>query len=109
MRTYIGTYILLGKLAIPEPDSLKWAKWFETADRMVAKTDVGGLCISTVFLGLDHSFGDGLPVLFETMVFRRGNWLDRECHRYGSWDEAEKGHNEVVARLRADIKNKVND
>lgn len=65
-------YILVGHEAVPEPDLLKWAKWFETAERIIDVTYVTPkVRVSTVFLGLDHGFGDGPPVLFETMVFRR--------------------------------------
>ena len=58
----------------PEPDLMKWARWFEDADRTVAATyvDRGGIriTISTVFLGMDHNLmGRGPPVLWETMVF----------------------------------------
>ena len=43
--------------------------WLQTADTRVAETHVGDYWISTVFLGLDHSFHHGPPVLFETMIF----------------------------------------
>ena len=54
---------------VEEPDMLKWAKWFETANRRVAHEKIGNAEISTVFLGVNHSFGCGKPVLWETMVF----------------------------------------
>jgi len=51
--------------------------------------------VSTVFLGIDHSHRpDGEPVLFETMIF--GGPLDQEMRRYHTWEEAEKGHAEMV-------------
>ena len=52
---------------------LIWARWFETADRRVALTEVSGIRVSTVFLGLDYRFsGEGPPLLlFETMTFPR--------------------------------------
>lgn len=53
--------------------------------------------VSTVFLGLDHQYGDGPPLLFETMVF--GGPLDHEMNRYSTWNEAEKGHQEMVERV----------
>ncbi len=64
-----GRYILHGKTAIPCDNLFAWAQWFEAADRLVAKTEVGDVRISTVFLGLDHNFGEGDPLLFETMIF----------------------------------------
>ena len=109
-----GRYVLMGKLAVPEPDLLKWGRWFGTANRHVAVTQVGGIRISTVFLGLDHNFsrffgepGEHLPILFETMVFRGGEGGDGE--RYETWEQAEAGHKKWVARVRAEIKEKVND
>jgi len=63
-------YILIDKIPVPEPDLLKWAQWFETADRCVAETTVlEKYWVSTVFLGMDHNFFAGPPKLFETMIF----------------------------------------
>jgi hypothetical protein len=50
--------------------------------------------VSTVFLGLNHAWDDGPPLLFETMVFRGG--LSDEVRRYSTWDEAVRGHIEMV-------------
>ncbi len=85
----------------PVPATLhEWASWFEKDDRHVARTRVEpGFLVSTVFLGLDHSFGfGGPPLLFETMVF--GDYGEAERFpmlRYATWDEAEAGHAETVA------------
>jgi hypothetical protein len=38
------------------------------ADRTVAKTVIGPGHVSTVFLAMDHQWGEGLPLLFETVV-----------------------------------------
>lgn len=49
--------------------------------------------VSTVFLGLDHSFGlagDRLPLLWETMIF--GGKHDGYVDRYSSRGAALKGH-----------------
>jgi len=79
-----------------EADLMKWAKWFEKADRIVAKTMVGVIEVSTVFLGLDHSFGGTVPILFETMVF--GGPLDGEQERYATKEQAQKGHEDWVRK-----------
>jgi hypothetical protein len=94
-------YVLLGKLAVPEPDVTKWAQWFGTANRHVAQDRIGGVVVSTVFLGLDHSHGHGLPILFETLVFRGGD--GQEMDRYESWEQAEVGHEHTVTRIRAEL------
>lgn len=67
-------------------------------NRSVAKTNVNGVNISTVFLMIDHSFNGGPPVLFETMVF--GGPLDGEQERYHTYDEAEAGHAAMVERVK---------
>jgi len=78
---------------VPCEDLLTWARWFDTADRVVAQTELpNGYFVSTVFLGLDHNFLRGPPLVFETMVFPDG-----EQRRYGTWAEAEAGHAIVVA------------
>ena len=54
--------------------------------------------VCTVFLGIDVAFGDGEPILFETMVL--GGAHDRELYRYCTWQEAEDGHTGVVERCK---------
>jgi hypothetical protein len=77
---------------------LRWAECFESLDRVVAKTNIEGVEVSTVFLGLDHSFGRGPPLLFETMTF--DDYGSGEiCLRYSTWDEAVRGHNATVVEL----------
>ena len=99
-------YILDGHNHVAEPDPIKWAAWYKTADRIVRKQSVtvkvaglpvGELRISTVFLGIDHAFGDGPPMLFETMVF--GGALDGEQDRCSTWDGAEKMHALMCERV----------
>ena len=55
--------------------------------------------VSTVFLGLNHQFGDGPPLIFETMIFSPGP-LDQECWRYSTESEALVGHAAAVAQLQ---------
>lgn len=90
-------FILKGTLPF-KVGLMEWGKWFETANRIIRQTNIGKVKISTVFLGLDHRFGDGPPLLFETMVF--GGELDQEQERYSTWDEAEAGHEEMVKRVK---------
>lgn len=73
--------------------------------RRVAWDAVGDLEVSTVWLGLDHSFGLGPPLIFETMIFEAGP-LNTECRRYGSEAAALAGHREVleVCRLELDLR-----
>ena len=88
-------YILVGKEIKEVHDLMEWAQWFEKADRQVTKTDITDkICVSTIFLGLDHSFDGGTPILFETMIF--GGEHDQYQERYATWDESEKGHQRAV-------------
>jgi hypothetical protein len=91
--------------------------------RRVAYTDVTNhVNVSTVFLVLDHNFGSGPPMLFETMIFGLEDYIaiwvspgdpnkksarksrdlsdSRDTWRYSTWEEAEKGHFEVVEEVR---------
>ncbi|UFS59508.1 hypothetical protein [Subtercola endophyticus] len=68
-------------------------------DRTVALTKVGEAEVSTVFLVIDHGFGRGEPVLFESMIF--GGPRDQEGWRYHTEAEALSGHNALVAELQA--------
>jgi len=79
-------------------DLMTWAKSFETIDRRVAFDTTKGVAVSTVFLGLNHNFGDGPPLLFETMVF--GGTLNDEQVRYSTREEAIAGHAKMVERVR---------
>ena len=92
-------YILDGRTPLPESDSFAWGLWYANTDRRVRKETVCGSEISTVFLGMDHSFGSGKPLLFETMVF--DGPLDGEMERCSTWDEAEAMHERMVERVRA--------
>lgn len=75
-----------------------WGLWFETHffDRCVLRDDVGRVRVSTVFLGLDHRhFGDGPPILWETMVF--GGLCDGFQRRATSKLDALLVHQHAVA------------
>lgn len=79
---------------------MTWAKWYENADlRRVAQDYIGDVHISTVFIGVDHSFGLGEPLLFETMIF--GGAHDQYQERYSTWEQAEAGHAQAVALVRS--------
>jgi len=98
MGTY---YILEGKTPKPVPNMMEWARWFETADRHVAKTMLpNGVRVSTVFQGLDHSFDGDTPLLFETMIFS-GRYNDYQA-RYSTWEEAKAGHIKAVKLAEVD-------
>jgi hypothetical protein len=47
---------------VPEPNLMKWAKWYETADKHVAYDPIDEINVSTIFLGVDHAFGGAAEV-----------------------------------------------
>ena len=98
-RRDLGLYILddAGN-PVATDDVLVWGRFMSSGKRAVAQEMIGDVRVSTVFLGFDYHFGDGPPILWETMVF----WPDEggnECHRYSSLTEARAGHELVVARI----------
>lgn len=74
--------------------AMKWAKWFERRENtIVQQEEVCGLWVSTVFLGLDHNYHpEGLPLLWETMIFDSGVQYGDYQRRYSSRKDAEAGH-----------------
>jgi len=83
-------------------DLMTWAKRLES-DRRVAKTTLAdGKWINTVWLGLDHGFGGGPPLIFETMVFpSKDDMGDLDCERYSTEAEAVAGHAAMVEKWGA--------
>lgn len=75
------------------------SEWsLETNHRIVQQTEMGTHKISTVFIGIDHNFGDGkVPILFETMVFSE-NGEGILCHRCSTYDEAITIHNGLISK-----------
>jgi len=77
---------------------MDYANWSaDIKNRIVEQTDIGNVKVSTVFLGLDHSFVKGVIILFETMVFN--GKLDQFQQRYQTWDEAKKGHKSICRKV----------
>jgi hypothetical protein len=95
-------YMLRGKELVSTRRLIRWARWFEQADRHIGADTFGAVQVSTVFLGLDHNFsffGAPQPQVFETMIF--GGSLDGQQWRYATWDEARAGHLAAVEEARA--------
>ena len=94
-------YILDGEQVV-SVDAARWSAWYEFHyhERIIARTVVHeGIEVSTVFLGLDHRFGEsGPPILFETMVF--GGLCDGDIQRYPTMEESRRGHWAMVNRVQ---------
>lgn len=104
-------YILAGPdgRTVKVVDLLEWARWLEVerTARTVGKTNIGPFLVSTVFLGLDHNFGEGPPVLWESMIFTDGlrsklNYHADRCA--GTWEQAEAMHDKMCEFVRQHIR-----
>ena len=87
---------------VPCADLMEWARWFERRPNRVVKQEyVGTQFVSTVFLGLDHSFGDdGPPILYETMIL--GGPHDQYQTRCATREQALREHAIALAVARGE-------
>ena len=79
----------------------QWAQRFAEKDKRVAETTLpNGRRVSTVWLGVNHTFGDGPPLIFATMVFpsKKGPLHELDCERYSTETEALAGHARMVEK-----------
>ena len=83
-------------------DQDAWIREFSDMDsRRVAQDELTHVRVSTVLLGRNHNWGDGPPLIFETMVFPLGDWGDLHCERYTTEAQAVTGHAAILARAKA--------
>jgi len=78
--------------AIDVHDYLKWSDG--GIIKTVAKDHIDTVFVSTVFLGLNHSWNSEIPVLWETMIF--GGEHDQYQERYTSHKDALEGHEKAL-------------
>lgn len=91
----------------PISDMHEWGEERRRHQR-VALYETDAVTISTVFLGLDHQYGDGPPLIFETMIFEAGT-LDQECWRYSTVEEARIGHEAAIERWKTVLRYRLAD
>ncbi len=99
-------YILNGRTPMLCDNLSIWGMEFDKRTKSedhwrVARETVNGVDVSTVFLGIDHAFGGGPPLLFETMIF--GGPHNEYQERYSTWEEAEAGHKRAVELATAGL------
>lgn len=91
---------------VEEPNILAWAKWVgeNQNQKHLRKTffNEQKIMVSTVFLGMNHAFDDGPPILWETMVFG----IEEYCDRYRTKAEALEGHEKAVLWVMESLKKK---
>ena len=99
-------YYLLDENKRPyEVSATESLKAYRDPNMKIVKQDkVDDIFVSTVFLSMDHSWGDNDgPILFETMIF--GGKHDEFQRRYKTYDEAVKGHNEALQMVTKSVNN----
>jgi hypothetical protein len=102
MGDEIGSYVLIDHKPVLCRSRQIWANWMEQFKlRRVAETTIYMVRISTVFLGLDHQWGDGPPLVFETMIF--GGEHDNDQWRCSTWEEAVAQHQNAVDLVQNDF------
>lgn len=72
-------------------------------DYKIVKQEIlaNGKRVSTIWLGLDHQFGKGKPLIFETMVFsQKRGYEELDCCRYSTLETTKKGHKEMVKKWK---------
>lgn len=88
-------------------DVTEWILLYETKEgqqrRIVGHDVINGILVSTVFLGVNHSLSNKMPILFETMIFIKSE-EDIYQERYCSWDDALKGHKEAIEWVKNNYK-----
>lgn len=78
---------------------------FDWDNRFDLKTKFNGYIVSTVDLGIDHSFGIGKPLYYETMIFKEvdghiaGSTGYQE--RYSTEEEARIGHQKAIEYVKS--------
>jgi hypothetical protein len=83
----------------------EWSANFSRQNRQVIETiaEDGSWRVSTVWLGIDHrNWGDGPPLLFETMIFSDGLPCDNACRRCANVDDALLAHSILVREVKAE-------
>lgn len=81
-------------------DILTASKFLQESDRrVVSYTEINSTCfLSTVFLCLDHCYGRGAPILYESLWFGGSN--DGDMRRYRTKEEALLGHREMLEEYK---------
>lgn len=99
-----------------EPITLEEGMRLFGTDNTVARTIIGSWMVSTVFLVIDHGFGQlGPPVLFETLIVEGvgepyadnrtyGRWVDLYSDRYCTEEAALAGHDQALAWLKTRLR-----
>ena len=91
-------YVLDGDHNVVPCESVaEWSEFFRSSNRIVAKTEIGGALVSTVFLGLETYGG-----MFETMIFDAPKYEEYQT-RCRTWEGAVRMHAAACAIVQGDM------
>ena len=102
-----GHYILENQKPVPCLDYDGWAR-LSSQQKHVSLNYIGRKdWISTIFLGVEHGYECGKPIIFETMIFCEDEKYDQYQERYTDFYEAAARHLEILDAFRnkEDIEN----
>ncbi|WP_244832485.1 hypothetical protein [Caballeronia sp. TF1N1] len=99
-------YKLENKRPVQCATGQEWAEWYEASvksgERVVARDELDGALISTIFTGLDpNGTNTDTPLLFETAFFFDGKSTGVAI-RSASWEQAEREHRKIVFKARTE-------
>lgn len=73
----------------------------QESNRIVRQHQINELLVSTIFTGIDTSFGSGEKRLFETVIFG----MEDDIHpkwQHATWNEAVKKHDAIVKMIETE-------
>jgi hypothetical protein len=111
------TYVLNADHSVERMDDVvEWENRFSNDNNVVSRTVYGEkpneVMVSTVFIGIDHRYGheEGLPLLFETMVFAKHiPSMDTYCERCSTYTQAKEQHAKVCELVKTTLENQVSE
>jgi len=111
LRKPVNMYVLNEAQKAKSCSAEEWRAWNDGFDgdlnRVVGKTKVGGTEVSTIFLGIDHSFNyTSESILFETLWFDSAGGT-KKMDRHSTFDDAVAGHDQMVKRAKTEQKVKL--
>lgn len=94
-------------------ERLGFRKGFNFRNRWQLKNEVKykgkKYLVSTVDLGINHNFGEGEPLYYETMIFD-SNRNEEYMERYSTQEEATARHKEILKKFKnGDVQDLIND
>ena len=85
----------------------EWSELIET-HKIVARTEIAGYLVSTVYIGINTSIDPAYIEIFETMIFsteenRKDSDLNGYQRRYANLDDAVRGHKAICWEVKDSV------